>query len=54
MKKKLQKTLRYYISNSGSKIIKLNAADKRKINVVAGRWMQTIFNKFEEERMEGV
>ena len=48
----IQKTLRYYVSISGTKIIKLNDNDKRRINVVAGRWMQTVFNKFEEKEWD--
>lgn len=45
----LQKTLRYYVSNAGSKIIKHNTSDGRDINVEAGQWLQTIFNKYEEK-----
>jgi len=45
----LQKTLRYYVSNSGTKIIKHNTTDGRDINVEAGHWLQTIFNTFEEK-----
>jgi len=39
----LQHTLRYFISNTGSKIIKTNLLDAREIQVVAGKWMQTVF-----------
>jgi hypothetical protein len=45
----LQKTLRYYVSNSGTKIIKNNTSDGRNINVEAGHWLQTIFNTYEEK-----
>jgi hypothetical protein len=44
----LQKTLRYYISTSGTKIIKHNTSDNRDINVEAGRWLQKIFNQYEQ------
>ena len=37
----VQRTLRYYISKKGSKILK-HSADK-KLQVVAGKWMQTLF-----------
>lgn len=40
----IQKTVRYYISHRGSKLVKLNRLDGRKIKVVSGRWMQTVFN----------
>lgn len=39
----LQKINRYYVSNSGVKIIKVNP-DGREIQLEAGRWMQTIYN----------
>jgi hypothetical protein len=47
-----QKTLRYYISNKGCKIIKTNNSDKREIQVEAGRWQQTIFNQYIEKPFE--
>ena len=40
---KLQKIVRYYISNTGEKIIKCNP-DGRIIQVEAGKWRQTICN----------
>jgi hypothetical protein len=40
---KLQQTIRYYISEKGSKIIKTNKTDGRKIQVESGKWMQTVF-----------
>jgi len=48
----LQKTLRYYVSKSGCKIIKENLEDQRKINVISGEWMQVIFNQYEEQTWE--
>jgi hypothetical protein len=50
--KELQKTLRFYISKSGNKIIKENLSDGRKINVVSGRWLQTVYNQHEEKPFE--
>lgn len=47
-----QKTLRYYVSNTGCKIYKVNKNDKREIQVEAGKWMQTIFNLHEEKLWE--
>lgn len=40
----LQKVIRYYISNTGCKIIKVNKSDGREIQEVSGKWMQTVFN----------
>ena len=42
---KLQKINRYYISNKGSKIIKVNSDDGREIQLEAGHWLQTVYNK---------
>ena len=42
---KLQKLIRYYISEKGVKLIKCNP-DGREIQLEAGKHMQTIFNKF--------
>ena len=47
--KPLQHTVRYYISNTGSKIIKKNNKDGREIQVEAGKWMQTVFIDHEEK-----
>ena len=48
---KLQKTIRYYSSKSGSKLMKFNKADQRKHNVEkAGQ--QTIFNVYQEKTWE--
>jgi hypothetical protein len=45
----LQKVIRYYISMSGSKILKVNKSDGRKINTQAGHWLQREFNTYEEK-----
>lgn len=50
--KPLQKTLRYFISSAGSKVIKTNKLDKREIQLEAGRWYQTVFNKTEDKTWE--
>jgi len=46
----LQETIRYYISNNGGKIIKVNKSDGRRSQVEAGRWLQSPFIKFEEKK----
>ena len=46
---KLQKTLRYYISNRGCKIYKINKGDGREIQLESGKWMQTLFNVYEQK-----
>ena len=48
-KTNLQDTLRYYISSSGSKIIKCNRGDNREIQIEAGRWLQTVYVKHVEK-----
>jgi hypothetical protein len=48
----LQSTIRYYISNTGCKIIKVNKTDGREIQVESGQWMQTVFNKAEKKKWE--
>ncbi len=48
----LQKTLRYYISDSGCKIIKANKNDGREIQLEAGKWMQVVFNKYKKLNWE--
>ena len=40
----LQKINRYYVSNSGVKLIKVNKADGREIQLHAGPWTQTLMN----------
>lgn len=47
-KRNLQKTIRYYISNKGCKIIKVNKSDGREIQVESGPWMQEDFSLFKE------
>jgi hypothetical protein len=41
--KDLQHTIRYYISKSGSKIVKVNKSDKREIQTEAGKWLQQVY-----------
>jgi len=43
----LQKINRYFISNTGVKIVKVNKNDRREIQLESGKWQQTIFNKME-------
>lgn len=43
----LQKINRYYISNNGVKIIKVNKNDQREIQLESGAWLQTVFNSIE-------
>ena len=43
----LQKINRYYITNKGVKIVKINKNDGREIQLEAGPWLQTIFNNIE-------
>jgi hypothetical protein len=52
IKKNLQDTLRYYISKTGSKVIKQNRADNREIQIEAGRWLQTVYVKHVEKPFE--
>ena len=49
VERKLQKINRYYISNNGCKIIKVNKTDGREIQLESGRWMQTIMNNIEHK-----
>lgn len=48
----IQKTVRYYVSTGGCKIIKHNTADERDIQVEAGKWMQQVYNKHESQAWE--
>jgi hypothetical protein len=48
-KEKIQKVVRYYISNDGCKIIKHNPQDNRDIQLESGAWHQTVFNWHEEK-----
>jgi hypothetical protein len=45
----LQNVVRYYVSNKGCKIIKVNSADGREIQTEAGKWLQTEFNVYQEK-----
>jgi hypothetical protein len=45
----LQNTIRYYISERGSKIVKQNKDDGRQIQVESGKWMQTPFINYVEK-----
>ena len=45
----IQNTIRYYMSNSGSKIVKKNNTDDREIQIEAGKWMQNLFINYEEK-----
>lgn len=44
----LQKIVRYYVSNKGCKINKINKVDGREIQVQAGKWMLTEFNYYQK------
>ena len=46
---KLQKIVRYYISNDGEKIIKCHQ-DGREIQVESGEWVQTIVNRLDPSK----
>jgi hypothetical protein len=48
----LQHTIRYFISNTGSKIVKTNLVDGREIQVESGKWMQTLMIDYEEKEFE--
>ena len=48
----LQHTIRYFISKTGSKIIKKNNTDHREIQVEAGRWLQTTLINYVEKPFE--
>jgi len=48
-KDKLQKTVRYYISKEGSKIMKINYLDGRVAQTEAGKWLQTTFIDYVEK-----
>ena len=45
----LQKINRYFISKDGVKMIKVNKSDNREIQLEAGRWLQTVYNKMKVE-----
>jgi len=46
---KLQKIIRYFISNKGSKLVKCNK-DGREIQTEAGQWLQTVINKVDPNK----
>jgi len=46
---KLQKTIRYYASHKGCKIIKINNSDNREIQTESGKWLLTIFNEYKNK-----
>lgn len=46
---KLQHTIRYFISNTGTKVIKKNNTDNREIQIEAGKWMQTLMIDYIEK-----
>jgi len=48
VEKPLQHTIRYYVSNKGSKIVKRHLTDGRDIQVEAGKWLQTLYIDHEE------
>ena len=45
-----QKTVRYFVSNRGVKIIKINKDDNREIQTEAGFWQQSILNIYNREK----
>jgi hypothetical protein len=49
--KKLQKIIRYYVSNNGCKLVKCHT-DGREIQVEAGEWMQTTMNQMVNKPFE--
>jgi hypothetical protein len=46
---KVQHTIRYFISKTGSKVIKKNNTDNREIQIEAGKWLQTLMIDYEEK-----
>lgn len=48
----LQRVTRYYISKKGCKMIKYNKSDGRKIQVEAGKFLSTEFNKYVKKSWE--
>ena len=48
-KEELQKTIRYYMSNSGCKIMKENYTDGRSTQTEAGKYLQTVFIDYVEK-----
>lgn len=48
----MHKITRYYISNKGCKLQKVNKETEKIISIDAGSWVVTVFNKFEEKPFE--
>lgn len=48
----LQKTIRYYVSNKGAKIIKHNYTDNRDAQIEAGKWLQTVYIDHVDKKIE--
>ena len=48
-KTKLQKIIRYFVSNQGNKIIKCHS-DGREIQVESGPWLQTVINRIDKNK----
>ena len=46
---KVQHTIRYFISKTGSKVIKKNNTDNREIQIEAGKWLQTLMIDYEDK-----
>ena len=46
---KVQHTIRYFISNTGSKVIKKNNTDNREIQIEAGKWLQTLMIDYKDK-----
>lgn len=46
---RLQKIVRYYVSNTGSKLVKCHK-DGRVIQVEAGQWLQTTINRIDKDK----
>lgn len=48
----MQKTNRYYISKTGTKLIKRHITDGREIQIEAGQWLQTVYNTEDGRKYE--
>jgi hypothetical protein len=46
---KVQHTIRYFISKTGSKVIKKNNTDNREIQIEAGKWLQTLMIDYKDK-----
>lgn len=49
---KLNKIVRYYMSKRGVKLVKINAKDKREMQVNAGRWLSTTSNVLIDKKID--